>query len=201
MGQDQTKTYLTRHSLIQRLKTVDDQQAWEEFVFHYRPFIFFLVKKMQIEISEQDDLFQEILLKLYQNLESYSKEKGRFRSWLGTIIRNCALNYHRDRKRITNKVDNLGENLEVIVSYKAEEFERIIEKEWHNYVLDLAFEKLGKIFDQNIIRCFKMTLDRKSPEQISKALNITKESVYTLRSRFKARLTAEVRQILEELEF
>ena len=201
MEHNQQETYLTRHSLIHRLKTTSSHQAWEEFMFHYRPFIFFLLAKMDINLSEQDDLFQEIMLKLFQNLKSYSRAKGRFRSWLGTVIRNCVLNYLRDQKKLTDKTDVLNENLQLICTGETEELEQTIQEEWHNYVMDLALQKLSRIFDENIIRCFKMTLAGEPPEKIANELNIAKESVYTLRSRFKTRLTAEIRQIIENLEF
>lgn len=156
---------------------------------------------MNIQLSERDDLFQDIILKLYKNLDAYCQQKGRFRSWLTTVIRNTTLNYLKKQQRHDKKTDELSQSIEQLHAYEVEELEGIIQEEWKSYILELAFERLGEIFEGKIIDCFRLTLENKSVDEISATLGITKDSVYTLRNRLKPRLISEVHKITRDLEF
>ena len=196
-----TDKYETSYSLIQRLKLKEDVRAWEGFLEHYRPFIFFLLNKMSISPDEQEDLAQEIVLKLYQNLEAYSHQKGKFRNWLGTVIRNSTLNYLDREKRLRDKNERFLNSLETIQQQKESELEGSIQREWQEYLLELALKNLSQILDSNIIECFKMTLENVPVEEISNRLGVTVSTVYTLRKRIKPRLIKEMKRLREDLEF
>lgn len=191
-------TYRTRHSLIERIKCSDNDYLWQEFVENYRPFIYYILHKMGVASSEQDDIFQEVLLKLFKSLKTYSK-KGKFRSWLGTVIRSAAINHLQMNKKEIN--EELLLSLQEIYQYKNSELEEIILKEWQEFVFHKAMEKLNKIFERNIINCFRMTLEDVPIEQIERRLGIKRESIYVLRSRLKKRLVTEMKKITQELEF
>ena len=80
--------WLTRHTLLQRAIDQNDETAWKEFVSYYQDFIVMVLSKMAVLPDYKDDLTQEILIKLWKNLESYNRERAQFRTWLSTIIRN-----------------------------------------------------------------------------------------------------------------
>lgn len=193
--------YETSYSLIQRLKIRDDVRAWEGFIEHYRPFIYFLLQKMGISLDEQEDLVQDITLKLYQNLEAYSRHKGKFRNWLGTVIRNSTLNYLDKERRLRNKNEHFYDSLENLNLQNSSDLESSIQKEWQEYLLETALNNLSKILDANIINCFKMTLENVPVEEISKKLGVTISTVYTLRKRIKPRLVKEMKRLKDDLEF
>ena len=52
-------TYLTRESLIWRVKDKGDQEAWEEFIALYKPFVQILIYKLSVSKSNVDDIEQE----------------------------------------------------------------------------------------------------------------------------------------------
>ena len=199
MASKNLSTYSTSYSLIDRVTGEGAELAWEEFSERYRPFIYYVLKEMNFPQSDQDDICQEILIKLFKSLHSYC-QKGRFRSWLSVVIRNTA-NDHLRKKRALPVEDEILNSLREIEQYEDDEFERLILKEWQNFVFQEAMQCLEKIFESNIINCFKMTLEEVPVEQIEKDLNLTKESIYVLRSRLKKRLLREMRKISRELEF
>jgi RNA polymerase sigma-70 factor (ECF subfamily) len=49
-------------------------------------------------VDEAEDLTQEIFVKVYQSLERYRSEQGRFETWLGTVARNHAIDHYRRRR-------------------------------------------------------------------------------------------------------
>ena len=201
MKKEPQETYATRYSLINRIKATNDEKAWEEFTEHYKPFIFFLLQKMRIEISEQDDLFQEILIHLFKKLDHYIEQKGKFRSWLGVVIKNTSINYINKHNNANTKKEKLFEVLKEVNSYETPKLESIIQQEWQNYTLETALKRLEGIFDSNIIECFKMTMADKSADEIAEKLNIQVASVYVLRNRIKKRLVDEMKKISQDLEF
>ena len=64
-------------------------------------------------VDQAEDLTQEIFVKVYQSLDRYDAEHGRFETWLATVARNQAIdNYRRRRQERLRQVDEAAEGLE-----------------------------------------------------------------------------------------
>ena len=64
-------------------------------------------------VDEAEDLTQEIFVKVYQSLQRYQPEYGRFETWLGTVARNHAIDhYRRRREERLRQIDDASGNLE-----------------------------------------------------------------------------------------
>ena len=87
----------TQQTLIQRAQNPDDASAWDDFVKYYETFIKMVLNKSNVPFSDVDDLVQDILLKVWKGLPGYEyrREKARFRTWFGTIIRNTVINVRK----------------------------------------------------------------------------------------------------------
>jgi len=195
------KTWNTRYSLIDRIKESNDHQAWDDFVHHYRPFIYFMLNQMEINYSERDDLVQEILLKLHGNMVQYAKQQARFRSWLGTVIRNTAIKYLAKMKTRDKHSTEIRNSLKALESYSSSDFEMTIQQEWEQYLVEQAMERLRSVFDENVMGCFEMTLDNVPVEEIAERLQVKVKTVYMIRTRMKTRMMLEMQQLMKELEF
>lgn len=85
----------TRPSMLAKMRQGDDA-AWIEFDAAYtRPALGFLSGHLGMSVEDTEDLWQEVLLKLYRNLSKYDAAKGRFRSFL----LQAAIWMFRDRMR------------------------------------------------------------------------------------------------------
>ena len=84
-----TERWSTNKSLILRARNPDDAQAWGDFVHFYKPFMLHVLRRMNVPQSDSEDVVQDILVKIWRSIASYDAEKGRFRTWLSTVVRNA----------------------------------------------------------------------------------------------------------------
>ena len=76
----------------------DDSAEWARFVELYTPVIrAFIGARGDVVPSDVDDMVQEIFVRLVNVLRTgtYRPEKGRFRAYLGTMIRRLLIDRHR----------------------------------------------------------------------------------------------------------
>ena len=76
----------------------DDSAEWTRFVELYEPVIrHYVAAHGGVADSEVDDVVQDVFVKLVDVLRrgDYKKEKGRFRSYLGTMVRRLLVDRHR----------------------------------------------------------------------------------------------------------
>jgi len=76
----------------------DDSAEWARFVELYTPVIrAFIVARGDVAPSDVDDVVQEIFVRLVTVLRAgtYRPEKGRFRAYLGTMVRRLLIDRHR----------------------------------------------------------------------------------------------------------
>src|SRR5947199_835828 len=89
----------TRPSLLVRLRDARDAAAWARFVDVYAPLVYGFARKHGLQDADAADLTQDVLRRVSQaagRLE-YDPERGSFRGWLFTVVRN-ALRTFLDRQ-------------------------------------------------------------------------------------------------------
>jgi RNA polymerase sigma factor (sigma-70 family) len=193
------KDFLTRKTLLMRAQNESDNIAWEDFTFYYADFISIVLRKFLLNEEDKADLQQEILLSLWKNLKKYDPEKAKFRTWLSSIIKNAAIN-RINKHKLKHKLNN-PEVKEYLMPDKDSELELEIQKEWEAYVSTLAFERIKHLFSEKALKSFTLFLDKMSPEQIAKQLEISRDSVYKMRARVVKRLQDEIKIIRLDTEF
>lgn len=90
---------ITRDSLILRITQGGDPLSWDEFFGLYQPFLTGMVKRWGIDDQDASDIVQDVFVTLIRSLPQfeYRSERGRFRSWLGTVVRNATVDWFRRR--------------------------------------------------------------------------------------------------------
>ncbi len=191
----------TRYTLLQRACDLHDEQAWEEFVGCYRPFIFYILRQqMGVDLDDIEDVAQQILIALTRDLPRFDRSRARFRTWLGTVIRNAALAHFRKQKNRYARVRMFGEEQSVDRMGQPSEIDRRIEQEWAAYVASLAMKRVQNVFRGQAVEVFELGLDGRSAAEIAEQTGLSVASVYTLRKRVKKRLYLEIRALVAELE-
>lgn len=194
--------YNTRKTLINRIRDVDDNESWEEFAAIYRRYIYAVVRRMNVSQEDTNDILQQVLIKLWEKLPSYSAKEGqRFRSWLNVITKNCVIDFIRSQTARVRRHEAAGkdEALTYLQTIRVPEIEEIALREWEVFITNKALENIQTHFTGKAMTVFQMKMKGVTVEDIAQQCGIKPKTVYELNARVVERLTAEVKNLKEYL--
>lgn len=84
-----------------------DAEAWEEIVRQYNRRIYNVCYRFTGSADSAEDLAQEVFIKMYRTLSTYSSDKGAFTTWIMTMTRNLLVDHFRKSRqdRVTDSLD------------------------------------------------------------------------------------------------
>jgi RNA polymerase sigma-70 factor (ECF subfamily) len=84
-----------------------DSESWEQIVRQYNRRIYNVCYRFTGSADAAEDLAQEVFIKMYRTLNSYSSDKGGFTTWIMTMTRNLLVDHFRKSKqdRVTDSLD------------------------------------------------------------------------------------------------
>ncbi len=191
----------TRLSLIGRLKSRDDQEAWREFDRLYGDLIVSYARRRGLGLADAEDLRQVVLMSLLTVMKSFEFQpgRGRFRSYLGRIVGNAVFRF---RERPFRRSDVL-ELDEVLVRNLPcpEEHDALWEQEWVDHHLRRAMETVRRTFEPRSVEAFHQLLAGHGTAEVAEALETTTDAVHKMKQRIRQRLKELIaEQVLEEGE-
>lgn len=195
--------YSTRRTLITRVQNQHDESSWEDFIKTYDPFIYSVIRKMDISSHDADDLTQQVLITLWKKMPETNLDKiPRFRSWLATITKNCVIDFIRKKKADALRLEKATqtEDLTYLKSIRLPEIETIVETQWKVHLTNLAMKNIRPLFTGHAMDVFDLVLQGVDRDEIARRLDIQPRSVYRLKSRVMARLTEEIEHLRTDLE-
>jgi RNA polymerase sigma-70 factor, ECF subfamily len=74
-----------------------DPERWREFDSIYRPMLMAFLRKQRLNDSDASDVVQETFVKLLKKIQTYDREKCRFRSWLFSVAHHTLVDFARRR--------------------------------------------------------------------------------------------------------
>ncbi|MCH2209229.1 MAG: RNA polymerase sigma factor [Lentisphaerales bacterium] len=197
-------TYVTRHTLLARIRDPQDSEAWKEFIDFYKNYIYVIVRSMNIKPHDADDILQQVTLKLWKNLPNHlhDPEKGRFRAWVSTVTKNTVISFIKKQQTRADKMDQAQKEEEntYLKGIKLPEIDNIAQKEWQVFVTNTALENLEDRFTVQAIQAFRMNIAGTSPEDIAKEIGVSRDSVYKYISRVKVRFIDEINYLRQEMD-
>lgn len=186
--------YTTKQSLLEAIRSNNDV-SWREFYETYRPLIVFCAAREELSAEETNDLVQSVMLKIFkmQNTFCYDESMGRFRDYLGTVIRNSIIDLYRAKKRRPEFTELPPE-----VS-GMDYFEKTWHDEWQNHILDQALIQLQNSVQETTFQAFQLTaLEQRPVREVAKFLQISVQNVYEAKSRCLEQLRKKVKLLAEE---
>ncbi|MEQ1827066.1 MAG: sigma-70 family RNA polymerase sigma factor [Pirellula sp.] len=80
----------TNQSLIMRLPSRSDAEAWSEFIKLYEPMVYRYARRHGLQDADARELVQNVLLGVAKSIARWKPDagKGKFRAWLFKIARN-----------------------------------------------------------------------------------------------------------------
>ena len=89
---------MAAQSIIEKLKK-RDEHGMDELLLHYGPLLRYVIKPFLADERDREEVLQNVLLAVWDKIDSFNAEKGSWTSWLTAIARNAALNRARAEKR------------------------------------------------------------------------------------------------------
>ncbi len=184
----------TQTSLLIRLRTSEDSDAWFRFVRIYTPLIQHWVKQLGVEANQADDLIQDIFVVLLGQVSMLAnRPPDSFRAWLRTITLNKCRDWFRHQNRKSNP-----KLLERIESAIEDPNSLLLEKEYQTFVAQSALQLMRDTFSETTWRaCWEHVAQGKSAKAVAEELGITENAVYLARGRVLKRLRSELEGLWE----
>ena len=190
----------TRHSLLVRLREVDDAPAWTEFVAIYESAIYRYARHKGLQGADAEDVTQAVLEAVYNRIDRWDADKARgsFRVWLFRVTRNLAAKAWNDwRRNPVRASGSMAEPLLAEIPEPSEEEKSIFELEYRRSLFHWAAEKVRDDVQEATWTAFRMTaVDGVTPKDAAGQLGISVASVYTA----KCRVLSRIREIIQRTE-
>ena len=183
--------YTTKTDLINKLAS-GNETGWQEFENTYRGLIVSVALKHGVSVADTDDIMQVVMLALFNNGKfNYSREKhGKFRTYLGGIIRHKIADHFRKTKSVSP--DGFSENEE----YALPEFEAVYLAEYRQYILNAAIEDLKQSVSPEYFEAFQLCVLQDISDKQAAQLLGEKPNTVTIR---KKRCREVLQRIILEL--
>ena len=188
----------TRFTLIQKMKNSPDENSWVDFDQTYRPYIIGIVRKMNYDFHENEDLAQMIMVKLWKSLGKFDYRPGecKFRSWVAIVARNTFLKQiSLKRNKVFKDVDDSVE----IEGASLPEIENVAFEEWKDFILQKALENTSTQFSKQVFEIFLKFSKGMKPDDIAEETGVASNTVYVYKKRVEAVLKKEILKLNQEL--
>jgi len=95
----------TRLTLLEKIKNPDDREHWDYFLEVYGSFIKNIARRKGLDEQRADDLFIFVLQEINTKIGHYTPAKGKFRSWLKTMVSRRCIDFFRKDKRFPELIE------------------------------------------------------------------------------------------------
>lgn len=189
----------TSLTLIEQLRDGTAPFAWEAFFENYWRLIYLSARRRGCSDHTAEEVVQEVMLAIFRSksLFAFDKTKGRFRDWLGGVVRNTAAMLHRrPDRRVDRRVDRLAQPLsddappeELLADEKEAAPDAQWEAAFERNVLAALLDFVRKEVSPKIYQAFEFTaIHGLSGEEAAALTGQTRNAVYLARAKVLRRL-------------
>lgn len=192
----------TRASLLLHIRDSRDAQAWRQFVDLYAPLIHGFARRRGLQDADASDLTQDVLGIVAQSIRKleYDPQRGAFRGWLLTIVRNRVRNFLTRRRPYEQGSGDSG------VHHRLEEQPHLDEdpdagweEEYQRQLFACAARYVQTRVHNGTWQAFWQTaVEGKSAPEVAERLNMKVAAVYLAKSRVMAQLKEYIRELQDE---
>jgi len=178
---------VTRISLLSRVRDGSDGAAWAEFEARYRELVLRYALARGVQHADAEDVGQIVMMSLATALRnfSYSPQRGRFRDYLGRVVRN-AVARHRSRPNPAVagliSIDAADEPEDDVSS------DRLWEQEWVDHHYRLALRTVRATFEPKSVEIFEGLIGGKTVAEAAEEHRLSTQAVHKIKQRIRARM-------------
>ena len=191
----------TSATLLLRLRDLDDQEAWNDFVKRYTPQVFAWCKRNGLQDSDAGDITQDVLTKLVVAMRSfeYDSRRGSFRGWLKTVTQNAVRDLGRSwQKRTQGSGDSrvIQYLHEISRDESLDDLASQIESRYEQELLAEAEDRVKLRTKPKTWEAYRLTaVEQRPAAEVARTLEIPISEVYVAKSRVLKRLREEVSRL------
>jgi len=184
----------TRPSLLIRVRNQNNQEAWHEFDGIYRPMLFRFARARGMGEAEAEEIAQQCMTAIHLHIGGfeYDPGKGRFKSWLGTMVRNrinSALRRRRDVQAGTQEFRDLRDG--------GPEPDEVFDTLWRQEHLRHCLRLIRSEVEESTFRVFVAFVMEEQPlEEVCERFALTPNHVRVIRTRMTRRLGQRMVELL-----
>ncbi len=181
----------TRYSLIARLASAEDADAWQDFVQAYESAIIRYCRSRGLQDADALEVAQDVFLVAHRAAEKWepSGHAGSFRAWIFETARRSCLKLVRNRTALPR---SLGE--ESVEQESSDEDDS--GREWQKWAFYAAAGKVQREVKLRTWQAFwKTTVENMDPREVARELDLSVGNVYTA----KCRVMERIRKCIDQL--
>jgi RNA polymerase sigma-70 factor (ECF subfamily) len=177
---------ITEENFINQLQN-KNEKALKYVIDTYGWVIKSIVKKHLYNLqSHQDECINDILLGVWNNINSFDNSKNSFKSWVAAISKYKTIDYRR--KYLKDLRNENIDNIEILG--KEEVFEEVTKKEIDKEIDDL----LSCLKDEDKKIFIKLYVEQQDINYISNDMGLKKDVIYNRISRGKRKLKKVIQE-------
>jgi RNA polymerase sigma factor (sigma-70 family) len=194
----------TRLSLLVRLKQMDDQQSWQEFVDIYGRLLYSFAARSGLTPEEADEAVQETLISVARTMPGFKYDPSvcSFKSWLRHLAQKRIADQFR--KRPAARVSAASASgaasetapLERIPDPRTLDLDAVWDAEWQKQVFESALAAVKEQTSPQQFQIFDCYALKQWPvRKVVQMLGVSTTQVYLAKFRVMALLRKEVRRL------
>src|SRR6266404_5907705 len=215
MADDEHSSIQTRPSLLDRLKTGDDTESWQEFYRIYGKLVRDFAIQAGLNDTDADEVVQETAIAMARHLPEfrYDPKVCRFKTWLLNQASWRIKDQLKKRQRATAFTGETPANAGTMHDVPADEASRtatinrvpdpnaenldaLFETEWRKNLLATALERVRGNFSLKQFQVFDLIVQKEWPAaDVARSLGVSLASVYVTKHRIVTAVKREIKRL------
>jgi len=181
----------TRPTLLERLREGADPLAWDEFFQRYWRLIYAWARRHGCSEHTAEEIVQEVVLSVFEKRDVYRYDpgRGRFRDWLGTLVRNKVADH---RRRPSGRIRGRGGDSDAGFAEPAAETappDAASQAAWEEALLVVLLDVVRREMNPRTYQAFELfTLYGVPAAKVAQTTGLTPNAVYQARKNVYRRL-------------
>lgn len=182
----------TSSRLLSQIRQADDGDSWSEFVRVYGPLVYRYCVHRGLQDADAHDVAQEVLATVANAIGAfrYDRKKGRFRGWLGTIVRHAI---HAQAQKANRPDRGVGGSSDSFL----QQVESAVDPEWievfNAHIYQVALERVRERLGEEAWRAFReVWLEDRKPAEVARRMERKPDWVYKAKFRGLRQLEREI---------